>query len=151
MKTAPYKNRYGDIITFVETDENTVEMSGYNPQWIRGSWANDYSDAYGLYLNQCNTLEEPDYDYLIEDNDENRLRPMTYQEFANTIHSNEKYQHYLSLIKSDKTRYEMVDPSGGPYISVGSDLNEFFGDDKKRIVEDIQFKQDKIIFTISNN
>lgn len=151
MKATPYKNRYGDIITFVETGENTVEMSGYNPQWIRGSWANDYSDAYNLYMNQCNALVEPDYDYLIEDVNENTVRPMTYQEFATIIYSDKKYHHYLKLVKSDKNRYEMIDPSGGPYISVGSDLSEFFGDDKKRIVEEIQFHQTKIIFIISNN
>lgn len=151
MKVAPYQNRYGDTITFVEVEEGTIEMSGHNPQWIRGAWANDYSDAYGVYLNQCRLLEEPDFDYLVEDVENNECRPMSYQEFVYEVHNNEKYAHYMRLVKTDKSSYHMVDPSGGPYIDLGTDIGRYFSDGRKRIVDEIKFNKDKIVFTVSNN
>lgn len=150
MKAAPYQNRYGDTITFVESEKGKVEMSGYNPEWLRCSWPNDYSDAYGIYLNQCRLLEEPDFDYLIDDPDTNECRPMTYQEFANEVETNDNYRHYLKHAKSDKTRISMVDPSGGPYITLGMNIGRYFEDGIKRIVEEIKFADNKIIFTVSN-
>jgi predicted metal-binding protein len=150
MKAAPYQNRYGDIITFVEAEKDKVEMSGYNPEWIRLAWPNDYSDAYGIYLNQCRLLEDPDCDYLVDDPATHECRPMSYQEFTHEVENNENYRHYLKHAKSDKTRYSMVDPSGGPYIALGTNIGRYFDDGVKRIVEEIQFDQDKIIFTVSN-
>jgi len=150
MKASSYQNRYGDTITFVEVEKGIVEMSGYNPEWLRVGWPNDYSDAYGIYLNQCRLLEEPDYDYLIDDPNTNTCRPMTYQEFANEVETNDHYRHYLKHSKSDKTRISMVDPSGGPYIVLGTDIGRYFGDGKKRIVEEIEIEQEKIKLIISN-
>ena len=42
----------------------------------------------------------------------------------------------------------MVDPSGGPYLAIGSDLSLFFEDKKPRIVEAIKIFSDKVEFTI---
>lgn len=131
MKTTYYKNRYGDRIKFKETAENKIEMSGYNPEWLRAGWPNDYSEAYEAYLN-------------------NSVSPLPYQEFVYEVEHNEEFFHYLTYAKSDKSRYDMVDPSGGPYISLGTNIGNFFKDNVKRIVEEIQIDKDKIIFTISN-
>lgn len=150
MKTTHYNNRYGDTIQFKELSKNKVEMSGYNPEWLRVGWSNDYSDAYDIYLNQCNMLEEPDYYYLVDDPNTNECRPMTYQEFAHRVENNEDYRPYLRYTKSDKSRYEMVDPSGGPYISLGMDIGRYFEDGVTRIVDEIQFDNNKTIFTVSN-
>lgn len=146
---APYQNRYGDIITFIETEEGTVEMSGYNPEWLRAGWPNDYSDAYGIYLNQCRLLEEPDYDFLVEDTGTGECSPMTYQEFVYEVENNEKFRHYLRHAKSDKSRLNMVDPSGGPYIALGMDVGRYFEDNIERIVDEIQFGDNKIVFSVS--
>jgi hypothetical protein len=52
----------------------------------------------------------------------------------------------------------MVDPSGGPYISIGSNLNVYFKDKVDRIVDEITFMEHNpnddsstIMFHVSNN
>lgn len=87
MKKVIYVNRYGDKIQF-EDKEYTVEMSGYNPEWIR----------YG--------------------------------------------------VEEDPNIINMVDPSGGPYITVGEDLRSFFNDKKPRIVKAINMFPGVIEFVI---
>ncbi len=42
-------------------------------------------DCYQSYLNFTNTLEEPDYDYLIEDVQENKVRGFTFLEFEQRV------------------------------------------------------------------
>lgn len=42
----------------------------------------------------------------------------------------------------------MVDPSGGPYITVGSDLQPFFKDGKKRIIDKIKMDKEQVIFML---
>lgn len=130
MKQATYINRYGDEIKFTELSEKEVEMSGYNSEWLRIGWANDYSEAYKVYLNSVN--------YYI-----------SYEEFIHKVENNEEYRPYLKYVKSDKNTYNMVDPSGGPYIALGMDVGRYFEDGVKRIIKNIQFNKDnKIIFTI---
>lgn len=148
MKTT-YYNRYGDNIIFEELNNTTVEMSGYNPEWLRVGFANDYTDAYELYLNQCRFLEEPDFDYLVEDVKNHECRPMSYQEFIYEVENNKQYLHYSKLVKADHNVYRMVDPSGGPYIAVGMNLGHYFNDKVVREVTEIKFlEKHKVIFTI---
>jgi len=153
---ATYVNRYGDEIIFEQTEPNKIEMSGYQSQWIRGGWENDYSEAYEVYRDFCATLEEPDYDFLVEDPIQNCVREMTLQEFETAIlqafHVKEHPLYdFTQYVESDKTRYNMVDPSGGPYISVGMNIGRYFdGKIGKQIVEKIEFGNNKIIFTTKN-
>lgn len=145
-----YKNRYNDSIVFNEVSDDKVEMTGFNHEWCRFGYENDYSDAYKLYLDTCNSLEEPDFNLLIDDPSINSTRVMTLEEFIDSLKHNESYSHFYKYVKSNKNKYHMVDPSGGPYICLGSDLQYFFKDGKKRIVKNIEPTQNKIIFTISN-
>lgn len=149
-KTTQYQNRYGDTILFTETSEGVIEMSGYTPDWMRSSYDRDFSDAYQVYKNQCSALSEPDYDLLVEDTANGELREMTYQEFAYEAQNNEKYNHYYSLSKPDYERLLMVDPSGGPYITIGTNLGRYFEDNKKRIVDSIQLIGDRVEFKTTN-
>ena len=50
----------------------------------------------------------------------------------------------------DKNRITMVDPSGGPYITINSNLGLYFGDKKQRLVESIIIdnENNKVIFKI---
>ena len=147
---AKYTNRYKDQIIFNDISESQVEMSGFNNQWCRFGWENDYTEAYDYYMQICNSSKEPDFDLLIDDPKENSTRVMTLDEFIDALKNNEKFYPYYKMVKSDKNKYYMVDPSGGPYISLGSDLRLFFKDGKKRIVNHIEPLHDKIIFTVSN-
>lgn len=106
MKKFVHENRYHDRITFQQVSENTWHMSGFNPAWCRYGWPNDYSIAYGAYC-----TDEDD--------------PMTIEEFEKEVHKSygsdksiiaEKYGH---MVTSDKSKINMFDPSGGPYMEVG--------------------------------
>lgn len=150
-----YVNRYGDEIVFEQVELNKIEMSGYDDH-LRAGWPNDYSEAYEVYKDFCATLEEPDYDFLVDDPEASVIREMTLKEFEVAIlDAFHVKQHplydFTQYIKSDKSRYDMVDPSGGPYIAVGMNIGRYFdGKIGKQIVEKIEFGHNKIIFTTKN-
>lgn len=143
MKVISYENRYGDKILFTELPKNKVKMSGYS-QWYRYGWCNDYTEAYQVYTSQCNTLTEPDYLYLVEDINENKLRQRTYPEFVYEVENNEMFSSYLRLAKTDISRISMFDPSGGPYIHLGTNVGRYFDDGIDRIVEEIILLEDSV-------
>ena len=130
-----YTNRYRDAIEFERIDENTVTMKG--GKWMRYGWPNAYDKAYAQYLKEVSKLEEPDYDLLVEDVNQNRVRPFTIKEFEKVMQGNlydteerkavpvlkELWKH----VYSDRSTIDMVDPSGGPYLCTGMDLKEMVG------------------------
>lgn len=148
MKVISYENRYGDKILFTELPKNKVKMSGYS-QWYRYGWCNDYTEAYQVYTSQCNTLTEPDYLYLVEDINENKLRQRTYPEFVYEVENNEMFSSYLRLAKTDISRISMFDPSGGPYIHLGTNVGRYFDDGIDRIVEEIILLEDSVEFIVT--
>ena len=48
----------------------------------------------------------------------------------------------------DPKKLKAVDPSGGPFISIGDDLSEFFKDHTRRTVKTITLNNSKIIFEV---
>ena len=153
MKTT-YQNRYGDNIVFEHISEDKIKMSGYNPDWMRYAYENDYSDAYHSYEIDCDNLEEPDMDLLFEDLIQSKIRPLTLKEFKEEVHKeyfykNPKLRKYANLIKSDTSDLFMVDPSGGPYLSKRTDLGRYFNDGKTRKINKIEFDKSSVIFTIN--
>jgi len=152
MKTT-YCNRYGDNIVFEHISDDQIKMSGYNHEWIRYAYENDYSKAYQSYVEDCLALEEPDIDLLFEDLINNQLRHLTLEEFQEEVHkdyfyNNPKLRKYCLQITSDTNDIHMVDPSGGPYISKHMDIARYFNDNKKRVINKINFDNSTIIFTI---
>lgn len=130
MKTT-YQNRYGDNIVFEKLDDKTVKMSGHNHEWLRCGYPNVYEDAYTAY---CKDIEEP----------------MSLEQFKEKIH-NPKFEllkKYQSLVYSDTSTYDMVDPSGGPYLSVGTNLKYYFGVKENMIIKSITFDKNEIIFQL---
>ncbi len=149
MKTT-YYNRYGDNIIFNTVDENEIHMSGYNPEWLRIGYENDYSKAYDAYRHHCNELTEPDNLLLVEDVSANKLREMTLHEFKEALHSENPgnrnpFSEYRKLVHSTD-KIHMVDPSGGPYIAKNTNLGLYFNDKKQRIVDTIEVQENKVIF-----
>jgi len=140
-----YHNRTGNNIVFEKLDENSIKMSGYNSDWIRFSIdEKDLTEAYSQYLKDVSEmLEEPDTDILFEDIEKNTLRGFTPSEFKSTIYHNSfsKYRQYI--------RYNMFDPSGGPYITVGTNIKWYFEQkEPDMIVESISIKEDHVILKI---
>ena len=152
--TAEYINRYGDTIHFEELDKTKILMSGYDDHY-RVSYDYDYSSAYEHYVNECNAMEEPDMCLLYEDVAQSKLRNLTYQEFAHTVrdvlyNQASVFYKYTGFIEVDKNRLFMFDPSGGPYIQLGTDVGLYFDDGKIRIVDEIAIHGTYAILTISH-
>ena len=113
MKTT-YKNRYGDIFTFTLQEDGNVLWDG-NFKYCRFGMPNDYTKAYNQYLH---------------DNKHNK-DAMSFNSFKEEVHryDNETnqyvYDKYVRMVESLKDKIDMIDPSGGPYISVGMSLSSF--------------------------
>ena len=122
---AVYFNRYKDKITF-EHINNEVIMEGGN--WFRFGLENDYNKAYYQYVMDGGAVEIEEFKKLVHEYDKELLE---YTELA------KKYQPLV--FSSDEI--SMVDPSGGPYISLGNNLSEFWpkGEYQDLIVESIKF------------
>jgi len=148
-----YNNRYGDDIVFEQISDDIVQMSGFNPEWLRYGFENVYEPAYESYMDDVNKMIEPDMNLLIDDPSQNITRPCTFREFKEFIH--EYYpdrinplRKYQNLVKSDEKNIFMVDPSGGPYLCKGYDIGVYFNDKKKRIIESIQVNNSIVNFKI---
>lgn len=143
---ATYHNRYKDKITF-DHKGKTVIMSGYSP-YYRCSWPNVYDTAYEKYVesavvdaelqdSQIMTQEEFEKALYIDKEDD-------YNWYKNTL-----YQLFGKYIYSDKDTIEMVDPSGGPYLTIGTNLKEFFGRDyEDLVIESIKLGKKSIKFKV---
>ncbi len=78
-----------------------------------------------------------------------------FEEIGDEIHMsgfNMEWMRY-GWSNEDKNKIIMVDPSGGPYITINSSLGLYFGDKKKRIIESIKIDNEnkKVIFKIKQN
>jgi hypothetical protein len=120
-----YFNRYKDKITFEHIDDEVIMKGG---SWFRYGLSNDYSVAYKAYVEDGGTEPIEVFEKLVHQYDD---EAKSYTELA------KKYQ--LLVFSSDEI--SMVDPSGGPYISLGNNLKEFWpkGEYQDLIVESIKF------------
>ena len=113
MSKVKYKNRYGDVYTFTKMDDGNILMEG-EWKWMRCGWPNVYDKAYEAYCSDTDTDEQ-----------------MTMGEFKVAVHEYDKETYkstplakkYAPLVYSDTTRIDMIDPSGGPYMSSGMDMS----------------------------
>lgn len=155
MKTN-YTNRYGDNIIFEQTEPNKIEVSGYG-DYYRVAYDNRYVDAYEAYVEDCNNLEDIDYDLLLDDPNLNVTRHMSLDEFKEAVHkeyffNNPRLRKYCLMVKSDKNSLCMFDPSGGPYLEKGMNIGRYFdGKIGKQIIDNIEIKDNKVIFTTKSD
>lgn len=64
-----------------------------------------------------------------------------------------KLTGYLNIgvrFAGEKGKITMVDPSGGPYIQLGDDLNYYFKGNNKMIINKIEVNENNITFTIDD-
>jgi hypothetical protein len=118
-----YKNRYGDVFTFTKDDNQDILWEG-NFEYCRTGMPNDYTRAYEAY---CNDVTEP----------------MPLKEFKEAVHEYDtdikEYRlgyTYLNMVDSLAHEIDMVDPSGGPYITRSMSLSNFGF--KDHVVKDFQ-------------
>jgi hypothetical protein len=129
MKTT-YINRYGDNINFERIDDKTIIMSGYNSEWVRIGYTNVYDDAYKQFKN------------------DNPLSDITFEYFKSNVFEDDSLRKYWKLIYTDYNNLSMVDPSGGPCIFIGGNLNRYFDGDEDMIVKKITSNRGYAIFEI---
>ena len=116
-----YKNRYGDEYEFSLMPNGNIMWTG-NFKWCRSSWPNVYDVAYAKYQEGGGTESLEEFIKLVHEwDDENS----TYTETA------KKYGQY---VYSDLDTIDMVDPSGGPYIARGNNMESFSKDFAGKIV-----------------
>jgi len=102
-----YTNRYGDEFEFKELNNGNIQWSG-DFEYSRFGMPNDYSLAWEVF--------QEDYG------------GMSYEDFKKNVHAYDEvkeeyvFKDLLPLITSKTDIINMVDPSGGPYISEGMDL-----------------------------
>jgi len=151
--TATYRNRYGDNIIFTQ-EGNKIIMTGYEPNWLGCSYENDYDDAYLTYINDnkgvFDCIDFLPYHYV----DGKKTLLLSQQEFIKHLfeYDSELKEYkcpdkYRKLVKTSD-RIHNVDPSGGPYISLGTNLKRDFKDGIDRIITHIDIQPNSIIFTI---
>jgi hypothetical protein len=123
-----YKNRYGDIFTFTLQEDGNVLWEG-NFKYCRFGMPNDYTKAYNQYVNDNKHVQSL----------------MSFNQFKDVVHEYDDethqyiYDKYVRMVESIKDKISMIDPSGGPYISVGMPLSSFGFKDLK--VKDFEIKE----------
>ncbi len=120
-KVAEYTNRYEDVYTFTKQEDGSVLWEG-SFEHCRFGFPNVYKRAYQQYCKDVGSQGG---------------RPMHIEDFKNAVHEmiyeNDEYvgpgpitAQYGHLVYSDNKTIDMVDPSGGPYLSTHTNLGERF-------------------------
>lgn len=126
------KNRYGDVIRF-KKEGNKVTMTGMLELGMRYGFANDFDLAYLKYM----------------EDDKNTTKDLTSELFARKMESdNDFFWKYAKWVTSKENVIDFVDPSGGPYISVGSNLAYYFQCEDNMIVNKIEMYEKEVVFTV---
>ena len=105
-----YTNRYGDKFTFELNERGNIDWKG-NFEYCRFGMPNDYSKAWEVFKEEYGGLD--------------------YEEFVGAIHTYDEetnsyvFADLLPLVESKKNVINMIDPSGGPYITEGTDMKMF--------------------------
>jgi hypothetical protein len=120
MNKIEYKNRYGDLFTFTKTEDGNILWEG-NFGYGRIGYPNMYDKAYTQYIEDGGSLELEKF--------KKQVHEAVYDDNGKYLGMSELAQIYGKLVYSDRTTIDMVDPSGGPYLCAGFDmeyLNEEF-------------------------
>lgn len=110
MKAETHKNRYGEVFTFTPTPDGNVIWEG-NFEWCRIGYPTDYTNAYNTYIADGGMLELEEF---IEE-----VHRSIYGTNGEYIGPSDMTQIYGPLVETRKDIIDMVDPSGGPYLSGG--------------------------------
>lgn len=122
-KVETYKNRYGDIFTFTLDEERNIHWEG-NFEYCRFGMPNDYTYAYKQYLDDhFKNPENQGKKYILMEDFK-----VLVHEYDNTTGYTDLAKKYGPLVTSKVEVINMVDPSGGPYLSEGMEVFGFSGE-----------------------
>lgn len=100
-------NRYGDEFVFTLLEDGNIQWDG-NFEYCRFGFPNDYSKAWEKFQEDYGGLD--------------------YEEFIGSVHTYDEeinsyvFAELIPLITSKKDVINMVDPSGGPYLTQGGTI-----------------------------
>ena len=120
-KQAKYENRYGDVYTFTKQENGDVLWEG-EFKYCRFGWPNDYKRAYEAYCKDVGSQGE--HPMHIESFKE-EVHASVYDENDRWVSRSEIGAKYGDLL-NQADYINMVDPSGGPYLSEHTNLGERF-------------------------
>jgi len=102
-------NRYGDEFVFTLLEDGNIQWEG-NFQFVRMGWPNDYTQAFFEYVRDTGG-------------------GINLEQFKELVHAydDEKEEYvidrkYRELVGSRTGVINMVDPSGGPYLTEGMEI-----------------------------
>jgi hypothetical protein len=124
MDKVQYRNRYGDIFTFSKTEDGDLLWEG-NFEFCRYGWPNVYDDAFKTYNEDGGDMSLEEF--------KDKVHEYNYDNSTWTM--DEKYR---KLIYSDRNTIDMLDASGGPFISSGYNMGVFDKSLEGMIVEEFK-------------
>ena len=134
-----YKNRYGDVYTFTKLENGNVLWKG-SFDHVRVGFPNVYKEAYDHFLKDGGELNQYDF--------EEKVHEQLYDEEGHWIKAGPITEKYSKLVHSDHDNITMVDPSGGPYINKGTNLNKFGDEFKGLLAKYFIWNKDKKAYEI---
>tara|TARA_R110000868_G_scaffold28149_8_gene105918 strand:+ start:3524 stop:3994 length:471 start_codon:yes stop_codon:yes gene_type:complete len=133
-----YINRYNDKFTFTKQEDGSVLWEG-NFQYTRVGYPNVYKIAYQQYCKDGGELHIEDF---IEE-----VHRTEYPEAGGYVKS-EINEAYATMVFSDTKNINMVDPSGGPYITAHSNLGYYGKELKGLLVSNFIWVKEKEAYEI---
>ena len=109
-KNETFTNRYGDKFIFILNEDGNIQWNG-KFEYCRYGFPNDYTKAYKAYLTFGG-------DMILEDFKKEVHRSI-YDENDNYVGPCDIARVYGPMVESKKDVIDMVDPSGGPYLTAG--------------------------------
>jgi hypothetical protein len=109
IKNETYTNRYGDKFIFILNEDGNIQWNG-KFEHCRYGFPNDYTKAYKAYLTFGG-------DMILDDFKEEVHRHI-YDENDRWVGPCDIARVYGPMVES-KNEIDMVDPSGGPYLTAG--------------------------------
>ena len=103
-------NRYGDSFVFTLLEDGNIQWEG-KFEYIRVGFPNDYTDAYRAYTTNGGVMGLKEF--------KEEVHRSIYDEEGNYVGPCDIAKVYGLLVKSKKDVINMVDPSGGPYLTEG--------------------------------
>ena len=113
-KKETHINRYGDETIFIMLEDGNIQWRG-TFKYCRFGCPNDYTKAYSAYLNFGGEMN-------LKEIKEEVHRQIYDGETGKWLGPCDVARVYGSLVKSNMDVIDMVDPSGGPYLTAGHEL-----------------------------
>lgn len=121
-----YTNRYLDTYTFTKQEDGSVLWEG-DFKHCRVGFPNVYKKAYQQY---CKDVGSSGGHPMHIESFKEMVHEMIYNDKDEYVGPSELAAQYGHLVYSDTKSVDMVDPSGGPYLSTHTNLGERFGNEE---------------------